>query len=102
MPELPEVETTVRELRPRVTGRRVRSVAVSPYALRRPWFPEWARPLTGRRIRDVHRRGKWIILDLDTDADAEQIATLTRLTERYCVIYQTLKNPPALEICSPP
>jgi uncharacterized OsmC-like protein len=43
-----------------------------------------------------------LILDLDTDADAEQIATLTRLTERYCVIYQTLKNPPALEICSPP
>jgi uncharacterized OsmC-like protein len=29
-------------------------------------------------------------IDLDTDADAEQLATLLRLTERYCVVYQTL------------
>jgi len=31
--------------------------------------------------------------DLDTDATAEQIATLIRLTERYCVVYQTLSRP---------
>ena len=30
--------------------------------------------------------------DLDTDATEEQIATLLRLTERYCVVYQTLSN----------
>ena len=34
--------------------------------------------------------------ELDTDASAEQLATLHKLTERYCVIYQTLKNPPTL------
>jgi uncharacterized OsmC-like protein len=34
--------------------------------------------------------------DLDTDADAEQLATLRRLTERYCVVYQTLANTPTL------
>jgi uncharacterized OsmC-like protein len=34
--------------------------------------------------------------DLDTDATPEQLATLHKLTERYCVIYQTLKNPPSL------
>jgi uncharacterized OsmC-like protein len=34
--------------------------------------------------------------DLDTDADAEQLATLRRLTERYCVVYQTLANTPIL------
>jgi len=33
---------------------------------------------------------------LDTDATAEQLATLLKLTERYCVIYQTLKRPPAM------
>lgn len=33
---------------------------------------------------------------LDTDASEEQLATLLRLTERYCVVYQTLANPPAL------
>lgn len=35
---------------------------------------------------------------LDTDATQEQLATLLRLTERYCVVYQTLKNPPSLAI----
>ena len=34
--------------------------------------------------------------DLDTDADEEQLATLCRLTERYCVVYQTLAGNPAL------
>ena len=31
-------------------------------------------------------------VDLDTDANEEQIATLLRLTERYCVVYQTLSK----------
>ncbi len=35
--------------------------------------------------------------ELDTDADEEQVATLQRLTERYCVVYQTLARRPALE-----
>jgi uncharacterized OsmC-like protein len=35
---------------------------------------------------------------LDTDASEEQLATLLRLTERYCVVYQTLAHPPALAI----
>lgn len=30
--------------------------------------------------------------ELDTDATEEEIATLMKLTERYCVVYQTLKN----------
>ena len=36
--------------------------------------------------------------DLDTDASAEQIASLVRLTERYCVIYQTLMHPPKIDV----
>lgn len=35
---------------------------------------------------------------LDTDADKEQLATLIRLTERYCVVYQTLNRPPGIEV----
>ena len=35
--------------------------------------------------------------DLDTDADEEQLATLLKLTERYCVVLQTLAGSPALE-----
>ncbi len=33
---------------------------------------------------------------LDTDATEEQLANLLRLTERYCVVYQTLQNPPPI------
>src|SRR6184192_3060958 len=32
--------------------------------------------------------------DLDTDASEEELSTLIRLTERYCVVYQTLKQSP--------
>jgi len=39
-----------------------------------------------------------LTMDLDTDADDAQLATLHKLTERYCVIYQTLSNPPPVEI----
>ena len=34
--------------------------------------------------------------DLDTDADDEQLSTLLRLTERYCVVFQTLNTRPEL------
>src|SRR5690242_11850366 len=35
---------------------------------------------------------------LDTDAPQEQIDTLLRLTERYCVVYQTLARPPKMSL----
>ncbi len=35
---------------------------------------------------------------LDTDASEEQIANLLRLTERYCVVFQTLAHPPSLSL----
>ena len=39
--------------------------------------------------------------DLDTEASQEQLATLIRLTERYCVVYQTLQKSPEIEVsCS--
>lgn len=44
-------------------------------------------------FRDIRLR-----FDLDTDADAEQLATLIRLTERYCVVFQTIQNKPDLNV----
>lgn len=35
---------------------------------------------------------------LDTDASEEQLASLLKLTERYCVVYQTLAHPPSLAV----
>ena len=39
-----------------------------------------------------------LAFDVDSDADAEQIATLTKLTERYCVVYQTLRDSPPVAV----
>ena len=40
--------------------------------------------------------------DLDTEASAEQVQTLVRLTERYCVVYQTLAHPAQLSVSAAP
>jgi uncharacterized OsmC-like protein len=37
-----------------------------------------------------------LTFDLDTEATQEQIDSLIKLTERYCVIFQTLARPPQL------
>ena len=42
-------------------------------------------------FRDVR-----LSIELDTDASEDEIATLLKLTERYCVVFQTLSNPPNL------
>jgi uncharacterized OsmC-like protein len=39
-----------------------------------------------------------LLFDLDGDADDEQLATLMRLTERYCVVYQTLAGGVPVEV----
>jgi uncharacterized OsmC-like protein len=44
-------------------------------------------------FRDIRLR-----FDLETDADDEQLATLLKLTERYCVVYQTLNQGPELNV----
>jgi uncharacterized OsmC-like protein len=43
-------------------------------------------------ITDIRLR-----FEIDSPASDEQLATLLRLTERYCVIFQTLRQPPRLE-----
>jgi formamidopyrimidine-DNA glycosylase len=65
MPELPEVETVVRDLRPCLMGRRITRLHVSKKKLRRKWSPRWKDALVGRQVHAVERRGKWILLGLD-------------------------------------
>jgi len=65
MPELPEVETVVRDLRPLLSGRRLASVQMSMHNLRRPWLKAWDAQLVGRRVKEVRRRGKWIVIALE-------------------------------------
>jgi formamidopyrimidine-DNA glycosylase len=68
VPELPEVETVVRDLRPCLVGRRLASVKqTSRHALRLRWRPAWNAASAGRRVGGVERRGKWILIRLDDD-----------------------------------
>ena len=62
MPELPEVETVVRDLRPLLVGRRLARVVAGVKPLRRPWQAAWDAPLTGAKVAGVTRRGKWIVV----------------------------------------
>jgi uncharacterized OsmC-like protein len=39
-----------------------------------------------------------LAFDLDTDAPADKIASLVKLTERYCVVFQTLRTPAKLDL----
>ena len=39
-----------------------------------------------------------LTFDLDTDANEDQLATLLKLTERYCVVYQTLRASPPIAV----
>jgi len=39
-----------------------------------------------------------LTFELDTDADAATVRRLVEMTERYCVIYQSLRSPPQLSV----
>jgi formamidopyrimidine-DNA glycosylase len=64
VPELPEVETVVRDLRPLLVGRSFAKITVGRKALRRKWSRAWESHLVGQRVEAIQRRGKWIMLDL--------------------------------------
>jgi len=62
MPELPEIEVTRRGIEPHVLGRRIASITVREPRLR--WrVPAAVLALAGREVREVKRRGKYLLLD---------------------------------------
>jgi formamidopyrimidine-DNA glycosylase len=66
MPELPEVETIVRDLRPQLEGRVVQTAVVAePGVLRYPDPASFRRRITGRRMEKVGRHGKFMLVALD-------------------------------------
>jgi len=65
MPELPEVETMVRGLRPALLGRRLRRLEVlDPSLVQGCSAPELARHGRGATVGEVGRRGKWVVVSL--------------------------------------
>ncbi|MDY0240649.1 MAG: bifunctional DNA-formamidopyrimidine glycosylase/DNA-(apurinic or apyrimidinic site) lyase [Rhodospirillaceae bacterium] len=65
MPELPEIETVCRGLRPVVENRLLTAVRLFVPALRRPMEAGFAENLSGRRVLAVSRRAKYMIWTLD-------------------------------------
>jgi len=65
MPELPEVETTVRGLAPVLEGRRIASIELRRGDLRRPFPPDLRQRLTGARVTGLRRRAKYGLIDTD-------------------------------------
>jgi len=66
MPELPEVETVVRYLRPQLVERAIVGFTAHWPRVTAPAMPEdFARQVTGRTIHAVRRRGKYILLELN-------------------------------------
>ena len=65
MPELPEVETVVRALRPHLLGRRLVGVEILADKLRQPLAPfkRKSKEATGREIIGVSRRAKYIVVE---------------------------------------
>ena len=67
MPELPEVETTVRGLAPVLEGRRIRRVLMRRPDLRRPMPQDLGQRLTGATVTGLGRRAKYGLIDTDRD-----------------------------------
>ena len=67
MPELPEVETVRRGLEPVMTGRTIQSVEQRRPNLRFPLPDGFGDRLSGRRIKGLARRAKYLIFDLEDD-----------------------------------
>jgi formamidopyrimidine-DNA glycosylase len=67
MPELPEVETTVRGLAPFLEGQRLTAVTTFRPDLRRPFPADLAQRLTGATVTTLSRRAKYGIVSTDRD-----------------------------------
>ncbi|MFA7270843.1 MAG: bifunctional DNA-formamidopyrimidine glycosylase/DNA-(apurinic or apyrimidinic site) lyase [Sterolibacterium sp.] len=65
MPELPEVEVTRRGIATELVGRRVTGGVTRTARLRYPLSPELPGSLKGETLRDIGRRGKYLLLDFD-------------------------------------
>jgi len=66
MPELPEVETTRRGIAPHIEKKRVKHVAVREYRMRWPIDADLTDKLSGRTLKGITRRGKYLLLDFGT------------------------------------
>jgi formamidopyrimidine-DNA glycosylase len=77
MPELPEVETVVRDLTPLLIGRTVLDVETGKRKLRRAWKSSWTKQIINSKITSLTRRGKWIACTLQHNKPSDKTASAT-------------------------
>jgi len=66
MPELPEVETIKKEIEPNLIGRHIKEIELLWEGIvKYPDAAEFKTRLTGRKIRDLNRRGKYLLIGID-------------------------------------
>lgn len=94
MPELPEVETVVRQLRQRLIGRRFSRVHLGRQPLRVRWRRTWNRCLVGRKVAEVQRRGKWILIKLEEPSAHDALLAHLGMTGRLYVTGKTIPKAP--------
>jgi formamidopyrimidine-DNA glycosylase len=84
MPELPEVEHVVRGLRRAVLGGQILAAEINlPKTLASPAPATFKRKLRGARIDAVNRRGKYILIELDTQ---DVLVVHLRMTGKFVVL----------------
>lgn len=66
MPELPEVETTLRGILPHIAKQRIKRVVVRHYSLRWPIHKNIDHCVRGQVMKTVYRRAKYLLLQVDT------------------------------------
>ncbi len=86
MPELPEVETVMRGLKPVLEGRRIDTVVLRRNGLRFPFPDGFAGRLTGATVTGVWRRAKYMISSLDT---GDVLLVHLGMTGRFTVLSAT-------------
>jgi formamidopyrimidine-DNA glycosylase len=85
MPELPEVETTVRDLRPHLIGRTIQRARVTwARTVAQPNAKQFTRAIVGYKIAEINRRGKYLVFGLERATREDE----RRRTKEQSATYQ--------------
>lgn len=89
MPELPEVETTVRDLRPQLIGRTITRARVTwERTVAHPHAKQFTREIVGYKITEINRRGKYLVFGLERAMTEDE----RQSTKEQSADYQTIRT----------
>jgi formamidopyrimidine-DNA glycosylase len=92
MPELPEVQTVTSQLREKIRGKKITAVWSDWKKKIYPSFGEFERAVSGRRVEDVRREGKHVVIDLEGGVS---IVAHLKMTGHFLIKHKGNRNDPA-------